>query len=41
MIIEVLDLFDTVYSKLESNQESLGHEFQQILYENIWDLYEE
>lgn len=27
------------YEQLSSNQEVLGHEFEQVLYENIWDLY--
>jgi hypothetical protein len=26
--------------KLFSNQEPLGHEFEQVLFENLWDLYQ-
>jgi hypothetical protein len=27
------------YSELLANQEDLGHEFEKILFDNIWDLY--
>lgn len=36
--------FETVvtsfFEKLSSNQELLGHEFEQVLFENLWDLYQ-
>ncbi len=28
------------FADLSSNQESLGPEFEQVLFENIWDLYQ-
>jgi hypothetical protein len=28
------------FEELSSNQEPLGHEFEQILFENLWDLYQ-
>jgi hypothetical protein len=28
------------YSKLLKNQEPLGKEFEKVIYENLWDLYE-
>lgn len=28
------------YEELSSNQEVLGHEFEQVLFENLWDLYQ-
>ena len=31
----------TVYCELANEQEALGDEFQQVLYDNQWDLYEE
>jgi hypothetical protein len=36
--------FETVvtsfFEELSSNQEPLGHEFEQVLFENLWDLYQ-
>ncbi|MGY6276566.1 hypothetical protein [Methylomonas sp. MgM2] len=28
------------YEELSSNQEALGHEFQRVLFDNLWDLYQ-
>jgi hypothetical protein len=28
------------FEKLSSNQEALGHEFERVLFENLWDLYQ-
>jgi hypothetical protein len=30
---------EALYSTLMQNQESLGKEFEQVLYENLWGLY--
>jgi len=30
----------TFYSELLANQEPLGKEFESVLYDNLWDLYE-
>mgnify|MGYP001589188050 CR=1 FL=1 len=27
------------FSKLLAKQEPLGHDFEKVLYENLWDLY--
>ena len=28
------------FEELSSNQEPLGHEFERVLFENLWDLYQ-
>ena len=28
------------FEELSSNQEPLGHEFEEVLFENLWDLYQ-
>lgn len=28
------------FEEISSNQEALGHEFEQVLFENLWDLYQ-
>lgn len=28
------------YAKLSSNQEALGYEFERVLFDNLWDLYQ-
>lgn len=36
--------FETVvtsfFEELSSNQEPLGHDFERVLFENLWDLYQ-
>lgn len=42
--IELNNSFEQVtsqfYSELEVQQEPLGKEFEKVLYDNLWDLYE-
>jgi hypothetical protein len=37
--IDVESSVTSFYSKLQSTQESLGEAFEQVLVENLWDLY--
>ena len=30
-----------VYADLEEAQETLGSDFEEVLYDNLWDLYQE
>ncbi|MDH3346621.1 MAG: hypothetical protein OEM02_00775 [Desulfobulbaceae bacterium] len=38
--VEVGTIVTSFFSKLSSDQEPLGSEFEQVLFENIWDLYQ-
>ena len=38
---EFEDIITNFFTKLSSEQESLGAEFEQVLFDNIWDMYQE
>lgn len=40
MVTEFKSIITDFFEKLALNQESLGREFEQILFENLWDLYQ-
>jgi len=37
---EFVEIVSNFYAQLLENQEPLGQEFEQVLYDNLWDLYE-
>ena len=37
---QLSETVSTFYAQFISNQEPLGKEFEQILHDNLWDLYE-
>lgn len=37
---EFVDTVSSFYAQLLDNQEPLGQEFEQVLHDNLWDLYE-
>ncbi len=37
---EFIDTVSNFYAQLVDNQEPLGQEFEQVLHDNLWNLYE-
>jgi hypothetical protein len=37
---EFEDVITNFFTKLSSSQEALGTEFEQVLFDNLWDLYQ-
>lgn len=37
---ELVETVSNFYAQLIENQEPLGQEFEQVLHDNLWDLYE-
>ncbi len=37
---QLVETVSDVYAALLQNQEALGEEFERVLYENLWELYE-
>jgi hypothetical protein len=38
---ELEDMLTNLFVKLSVEQESLGYEFEQVLFDNLWDMYQE
>jgi hypothetical protein len=41
IVMELDEVVSNLYKKLIKEQESLGPEFSKVLYDNLWELYEQ